>query len=134
MCPLLSNRINLSAALGGYIYASGGARAGIMGPTERYDPVANTWTRLGDLGFWFYNGEVAVLKGQIWACGGAVAGNETLYLDTCHILDTSTNAWTSAPTMNVPRSVILNRSVKSHRVLDSDSCSVFSEHASVWLR
>ncbi len=97
-----SNRTNLSAALGGYIYAIGGFRAGGLGPTERYDPATDTWTRLVDLGLRFNYGAVSVLNGQIWACGGKDGRN-----GTCQILDTATNSWIAAPTMIEPRSVIV---------------------------
>ncbi len=80
-----------------------------MGPTERYDPITHTWTRLGDLGFHFAYGAVAVLNGEIWACGGRNLDGQ------CHILDTSTNNWIPAATMNMLRSVKLNS--KSHPLL-----------------
>ncbi len=86
----------------GYIYAVGGRKAGSTGPTERYDPVTNTWTRLGDLGVPFYRGAVAVLNGQIWACGGRGS------YGACQILNASNNTWLPAATMNELRSVILN--------------------------
>ncbi len=98
-----SDWINLSVALGGYVYAIGGNRAGINGPTERYDPVTNTWTRLADLGFRFYRGAVAIVSGQIWACGGGTGRN-----GQCQILDTASNSWIAAPPMIEPRSVIVN--------------------------
>ncbi len=94
--------MNLSVTLGGHIYAVGGKSAGDMGPTEQYDPVANTWRTLGDLGFQFYNGAVAVLNGQIWACGGCKCTRE------CPILDTSTNTWIPAATMSEPMQDVLN--------------------------
>ncbi len=120
-----SNWANLSVALGGYIYAIGGYRAGNNGPTERYDPVTNTWTRLtdADLGYRFYSGAVSLLKGQIWACGGNKRNGQ------CQILDTTTNTWIAAATMNQPRSVnSKSRPVQLHIVAPS------SERASVWLR
>ncbi len=117
MCACDSNWTNLSVALGQYIYAVGGWNAGTMGPTERYDPAANTWTRLGDLGFFFKMGAVAVLNGQMWACGGKDRNG------LCQILDTTNNTWIAAATMNEPRSVVL--SSKSRSLHDSISCSAF---------
>ncbi len=64
--PCNSNWVNVSVALQGHIYAAGGLNAGSNGPTERYDPATNTWTRLGDLGFQNYDAAVAVLNGQVW--------------------------------------------------------------------
>ncbi len=125
-----SNWTDLSAALGGYVYAVGGFLAGAAGPTERYDPATNTWTRLAsaNLGFWYFHGAVAVLNGQIWACGGT-KGN-----GTCQILDTATNSWIGAPTMNEPRSVIFNS--KSPRLAPTSilhTAAQFSDIPSVWL-
>ncbi len=115
-----SNWTNLSAALGGYIYAIGGFLAGDNGPTERYDPKTDNWTRLrlADLGFRFSYGAVTVFDGQIWACGRTAPSRD------CHTLDTSKNSWVRVSTMKENRSVILNS--KSRPLRNSiDSCSVF---------
>ncbi len=106
-----SNWTNLSVALKGYIYAIGGIGAGANGSTERYDPKTDNWTRLGNLGFPFRYGAVAVLGGQIWACGGF--GHNRGH--QCHILDTSNNSWVPAATMKEDRSVIVNpKSPRAH--------------------
>ncbi len=110
---------NLSVALGGYVYAIGGYRES-TGPTERYDPATNAWTSLQNLGSLFRWGAVAVLNGQIWACGGDNRNGQ------CHKLDTSSGFWFAAATMNEPRSVILNS--KSRQLHNSQSCSVFRQY------
>ncbi len=119
-----SNWANFSVALGSFIYAPGGKMAGSDGPTERYDSVTDTWTRLGDLGFEFYNGAVAVFDGEIWACGGAGRNGE------CQILNTATNSWIAASTMNEPRSVILYS--KSPHFITLCMDAQFSDNSSVW--
>ncbi len=129
MCLCNSNWTTLSVALGRYIYAVGGWNAGSMGPTERYDPVTNTWTRLGDLGFQFHYGSVAVLSGQIWACGGMSRNGQ------CQILDTPSNTWIPAEAMIEPRSVILNSKQNSLEFITNSelyTVAQFSEWPSVW--
>ncbi len=106
---------NLSAALGAYIYAIGGRSAGNAGPTERYDPATNNWTRLADMGFKFLRGAVAVLGGEIWACGGQDPINKPAPWGACKILDTLENSWIAAPTMNEARSVVMNSKLRSLR-------------------
>jgi N-acetylneuraminic acid mutarotase len=113
-----------AVTLGDYIYAVGGIVGGnqpsFSNALERYDPKADTWTRLRPMGTGRGNPGVAAADGRIIVVGGAggVPGPTTATpLSSVEVYDPQADAWTTSEPLPVGRGSLSTERGQGNAVL-----------------
>ncbi|WP_129338357.1 kelch repeat-containing protein [Cellulomonas endophytica] len=89
---------------GRYLYVAGGSTAAFSGAVRtvhRYDPAANTWTRLADLATARGGAAAVVRDGVLWVLGGMDGSGASLA--TTERLTLTGGTWTAGPALATAR-------------------------------
>lgn len=83
--------LHSAVAVGGKIYAIGGAADTFLATVEEYDPLTNIWTPRADMPTARQAAMAAEVGGKIFVIGGQADGSEVLA--TVEVYDPATNTW-----------------------------------------
>ena len=104
IAPMDVSRAGLGvAALGGKLYAVGGADA--YGSAEVYDPSDNSWTYIASMGVSRQDVGVAALGGKLYAVGGYGSGARLKSAEVYDPMDPS-GGWNPIASMDISRSQV----------------------------